>query len=67
MVVLAETCGNTVTYSVNNDFIEVAELGMTSADGVTGNKAAAGANETTSVTHSNINRQVIAGLVVQAQ
>ena len=67
MVVLAATCGNTGTYSVNNGFTEAIELSMTSADGVAGYKAATGTNETPSVTHSNINRQVIAGLVVQAQ
>jgi hypothetical protein len=67
MVVLAATCGNTGTYSVNNGFTETVELSMVSADGVAGYKAATGANETPSVTHSNINRQVIAGIVVQAQ
>jgi len=67
MVVLAATCGNTGTYSVNNSFTETVELSMVSADGVAGYKAATGANETPSVTHSNINRQVIAGLVVQVQ
>jgi hypothetical protein len=67
MVVLAATCGNTGTYSVNNGFTEAVELSMTSADGVAGYKAATGANETPSVTHSNINRQVIVGLVVQTQ
>jgi hypothetical protein len=67
MVVLAATCGNTGTYSLNNGFTETVELTMTSADGVAGYKAATGADETPSVTHSNINRQVIAGLVVQAE
>jgi hypothetical protein len=67
MVVLAATCGNTGTYSVNNSFTEAIELSMTSADGVAGYKVATGANETPSVTHSNANRQVIVGLVVQAQ
>jgi hypothetical protein len=67
MVVLAATCGNTGTYSVNNGFTEAIELSMTSADGVAGYKAATGANETPSITHSNINRQVIVALVVQAQ
>jgi len=67
MVVLAATCGNTGTYSVNNGFTEAVELTMTSADGVAGYKAATGSNETPSVTHSNIIRQVIVGLVVQAQ
>ncbi|MHC4622216.1 MAG: hypothetical protein ACYTEQ_31160, partial [Planctomycetota bacterium] len=46
MVVLAATCGNTGTYSVNNGFTEAVELSMTSADGVAGYKAATGANET---------------------
>ena len=67
MVVLTATCGNTGTYSVNNGFTEAIELSMTSADGVAGYKAATGANETPSVTHSDIIRQVIAALVVQAQ
>jgi hypothetical protein len=67
MVFVAATCGNTGTYTVNNGFTEAIELDMTSADGVAGYKAATGANETPSVTHSNINRQVIVGLVVQAQ
>jgi hypothetical protein len=67
MVVLAATCGNTGTYSVNNAFTEAIELSMTSADGVAGYKTATGANETPSVTHSNINRQVIVGLVLQVQ
>jgi hypothetical protein len=66
MVVLAGTCGNTGTYSVNNGFTEAAELTITSADGVAGYKAATGSNETPSITHSNVNRQVIVGLVVQA-
>ena len=67
MVVLAAACGNTGTYSVNNSFTEAIELTIVSADGVAGYKAATGANETPSVTHSNINRQVVVGLVVQAQ
>jgi len=36
------------------------------ADGVVGYKEATGANETPSVTHSNIIRQVVVGVVVQA-
>jgi hypothetical protein len=67
MVVLAATCGNTGTYSVNNGFTEAIELSMTSADGVAGYKAATGANETPSITHSNVNRQVVIGFVVQAE
>ena len=66
MVVLAGTCGNTGTYSVNNGFTEAVELTITSADGVAGYKAATGSNETPSITHSNVNRQVIIGFVVQA-
>jgi hypothetical protein len=67
MVFVAGTCGNSGTYSVNNGFTEGIEISIASADGVAGYKAATGANETPSVTHSNINRQAIVGLVVQAQ
>jgi len=66
MVFVAGTFGNTGSYTVNNGFTEALELDMTSSDGVGGYKAATGANETPSLTHSNVNRHVIAGLVVQA-
>ena len=67
MVFVAGTCGNSGTYSVNNSFTEGIEIDIASADAVAGYKAATGADETPSVTHSNINRQVIVGLVVQAE
>jgi hypothetical protein len=66
LVIVAATCGNTGTYSVNNAFIEAIELSLSSSDGVAGYKSAAGANETPSVTHSNANRQAVIGFVVQA-
>jgi hypothetical protein len=64
MVLVAGTVGNTGSYTVNNGFTEAVELSPSSADGVTGYKEASGANETPSVTHSNVNRQVIVGVVV---
>ena len=67
MVFVAGTCGNSGTYSVYNGFTEGIEINIASADAVAGYKAATGAAETPSVTHSNINRQAIVGLVVQAQ
>ncbi len=66
MVFLGATCGNTGTYTVNNGFTEAVELVINSADGVSGHKAATGATETPSVTHSNGNRQSIIGFVVNA-
>jgi hypothetical protein len=67
MVFVAGTCGNSGTYSVNNDFTEGIEISIASADAVAGYKAATGANETPSITHSNANRQVVIGFVVQAE
>jgi phage anti-repressor protein len=67
MVFVAGTCGNSGTYSVNNSFTEGIELSISSADAVAGYKAATGANETPSITHSNVNRQVVIGFVVQAE
>ena len=66
MVVLAGTCGATGTYSTNNGFTEAIELTVESGDGVAGYKAATGADETPSITHSAANRQAIVGLVVQS-
>jgi len=66
MVVLAGSCGATGTYSTNNGFTEAIELTVESGDGVAGYKAATGANETPSITHSAANRQAIVGLVVQS-
>jgi hypothetical protein len=67
MVFVAGTCGNSGTYSVNNGFTEGIEISIASADAVAGYKAATGAVETPSITHSNVNRQVIIGFVVQAE
>jgi len=66
MVIVAGTCGNEGTYSVNNGFTEAIELSMTSSDGIAGYKSADGSGETPSITHSYVNRQVIIGFVVQA-
>ncbi len=66
MVILAATCGNTGTFSTANGFTEALELSLTSSDGIAGYKHATGANETPGVSHTNVNRQSIAGLVVRA-
>jgi glucuronoarabinoxylan endo-1,4-beta-xylanase len=66
MVLVAATCGNEGSYTVNNDFDEALEHDMSSSTGVDGYKFATGVDETPSVTHSNANRQVIIGFVVQA-
>jgi hypothetical protein len=65
LVLVAGTNGNTGSYTVNNGFTEAIEMSPSSADGVAGYKAATGANETPSLTHSSVNRQVIVGLVVK--
>ena len=66
MVFVAGTCGNTGSYTVENGFTEAVELDISSADAVAGYKAATGADETPALTHSNVNRHVIVGFVVQA-
>ncbi len=66
LAIVAGTCGNTGSYTVNNGFTEGTEITVTSGDGVVGQKLATGANETPSITHSNANRQVVIGLVVNA-
>ena len=65
LVFVAGTCGNSGSYSVNNDFTEGIELTVSSLDAVAGYKQATGINEVPSITHSNLNRQVIVGFVVQ--
>jgi len=65
IVILAATAGNDNDYSVNNGFTEAVELSITSADAVAGYKQATGVNETPSITHSNPDRQVLIGFVVQ--
>ena len=64
-VIVAATNGNTGLYTMNNGFTEALEVAPGSADGVTGSKAATGANETPSVTHSAVNRQSVVGFVVR--
>ncbi|MFA5240260.1 MAG: cellulase family glycosylhydrolase, partial [Phycisphaerae bacterium] len=66
MVIDAATCGNTSDYTFNNGFTKALEQDMTSSTGAAGYKFATGADETPSVTNSNVNRQAIIGLVVQA-
>jgi len=65
IVIDAAACGNTGNYTLNNGFTEAVENDMASSTGTAGYKFATGANETPSVTHSNPNRQVIIGFVVQ--
>jgi hypothetical protein len=68
MVILGATCGNAGTYTLNNSFTEGNDQAMSSSTGVTGRKAATGANETPSSTFSGtVNRQAIIGLVVRHQ
>ena len=66
LVFVAGTCGNTGSYSVDNDFTEGIELTMSSSDAVAGFKQATGTDELPSITHSNLNRQVVVGFVVQS-
>jgi len=66
MVIVAATCGNANSYTVNNGFTEAYENPMASSEGVAGYKKADGSDETPSVTNSDSNRQVILGFVVQA-
>jgi hypothetical protein len=67
MVIDAATNSNTGTYTVNNGFTKGVEPSIKNADAVAGYKAATGASETPSVTHSTTNgRQSLIGLVVKA-
>jgi len=68
MVILAATCGNLGSYTLNNGFIEGTDqsVGTYGHTGVTGHKPATGASETPSATHTSVNRQVIIGFVVKA-
>jgi hypothetical protein len=65
LVSVAGTCGSTGSYSTNNDFTEGIELTISSSDAVAGYKQATGTNEIPSITHSDLNRQVVVGFVVQ--
>jgi len=68
MVIVAATCGNLGSYTLNNGFIEGTDqaVGTYGFTGVTGHKHATGAPETPSATHTSVNRQVIIGFVVKA-
>jgi hypothetical protein len=67
MVILAATCGQAGSYTLNNGFTEGIDQTMGgTVTGVTGHKSATGANETPSATYSGaINRQMIIGCVVK--
>jgi len=65
LVFVAVTFGNSGSYSVNNGFTEGIELTISSSDAVAGYKQTTGTNEIPSITHSNLNRQVVVGFVVQ--
>ena len=69
MVVLAATCGNSGSYTLNNAFIEGIDQSINSTvTGVTGRKAATGVSETPSATFTGtVNRQMIIGFVINAQ
>ena len=68
MVIVGAASGNLGSYTLNNSFTEGTDqsVGSSGHTGVTGHKLATGVAETPSATHSNANRQVIIGLVVQA-
>jgi len=66
MVIDAAVCGNTGDYTLLNGFTEALEHDMSSSTGSDGYKSATGADETPSAQHSNVNRQVIIGFVIQA-
>jgi len=66
MIIVSGTCGNSGEYTVNNGFTKGIEVDIASADAVAGYKSASGVDETPSITHSNVNRQVVIGFVVQA-
>ncbi|MBN1787227.1 MAG: hypothetical protein JW806_02400 [Sedimentisphaerales bacterium] len=66
MVIAAATCGNIGDYTLLNSFNEALEQDMVSSTGAVGYKAATGADETPSVQHTNANRQVLIGFVMQA-
>jgi hypothetical protein len=67
MVILAATCGNGGSYTLNGGFTEGIDQAINSTvTGVTGHKSATGAAETPSATFSGtVNRQMIIGFVVK--
>ncbi len=68
MVILAATCGQAGSYTLNNGFTEANDQSFSSSTGVTGyKKTPTGSSETPSATFSGtMNRQVIIGFVVKA-
>ncbi len=66
MAILAATCGNLGDYSTGGGFTEALEITVDDGDGVVGYLSATGASVTPSVTHSNVNRHSLVGIVVQA-
>jgi len=73
MVIIAATCGNLGSYTLNNGFTEGEgtdhQFGdsTTGGTGVAGHKSATGVAETPKATYSaTVNRQVLIGFVVQA-
>ncbi len=70
MVIVAATCGNNGSYTLNNGFTEGTDqsVGTNGHTGAAGHKLATGVPETPSATYSStVNRQVIIGFVVNAQ
>jgi hypothetical protein len=69
MVIVAATCGNNGSYTLNNGFIEGTDqsVGTNGLTGVAGRKSATGIPETPSAIYATgPNRQVIIGFVVRA-
>lgn len=66
MVISAATCGNLGTYTFQNGFIQGTNDSSISSTGTAGYKPAAGTDETPSVSHNSVNRQVLIGFVVNA-
>ena len=67
LLVVGGTCGRTGSYSVDNGFTEGIELDIESADGITGHKQATGTSEAASVTHSDCDKQVVVGVVINKE
>ena len=68
MVIVAATCGNSGSYTLNGGFTEGIDQAINSTvTGVTGHKSATGVAETPSATFvGTVNRQMIIGFVVKA-
>ncbi len=66
IVIVSATCGNTGSYTMNNSFTRETQVVGSSLTAASGAKDADGSNETPSVSHAYVNRQVMLGFVVQA-